>query len=205
MRIKSPETKARLLQVAEQEFLRHGFRAASLRRMARRAGASTGILYTYFESKDDIFAQLVRPAVTALEARLASEEPEFARARQETGFRPERWFTRNLRFLIELIDRHPVAMKLLFLNADGSAFADYQQSLIDRGTRRSAAVFQRLPRASRFKDQELSLFFVRNLVWFVLHITGEILRQDSGPADIARYEAEVGTFLFRGWKGLVRL
>ena len=53
------ETMRRLLDAAAKEFGERGFHEASVSGITRRAGTALGSFYTYFDSKDAIFAALV--------------------------------------------------------------------------------------------------------------------------------------------------
>jgi AcrR family transcriptional regulator len=52
------ETQARLLNAAEEIFVRDGFEAAQLDEIATTAGRSKGAVYTHFKSKEDLFLVL---------------------------------------------------------------------------------------------------------------------------------------------------
>ena len=54
------ETLERLLDAAAGEFAERGFHEASISGITRRASMALGSFYTYFDSKDAIFAALVR-------------------------------------------------------------------------------------------------------------------------------------------------
>lgn len=54
------ETLRKLLDAAALEFGERGFHEASISGITRRAGTALGSFYTYFDSKDAIFAALVR-------------------------------------------------------------------------------------------------------------------------------------------------
>lgn len=47
-----------ILSAAIQEFLEKGFTSASLRNIAKKAGVTTGALYGYYDSKEDLFEAL---------------------------------------------------------------------------------------------------------------------------------------------------
>ena len=49
------ETRAELIDSAKRAFVRDGFHGASLERIAREAGYSTGAIYWHFSGKDDLF------------------------------------------------------------------------------------------------------------------------------------------------------
>jgi AcrR family transcriptional regulator len=56
LRIK--ETQARLLDAAEEVFVRDGYEGAQLDEIATAAGRSKGAVYTHFKSKEDLFLAL---------------------------------------------------------------------------------------------------------------------------------------------------
>jgi AcrR family transcriptional regulator len=61
-----------ILDAARQLFVRHGFEATSIRAIAAKVGASPGILYHYFEDKQDIMAHLVRETFQEMDKRLSA-------------------------------------------------------------------------------------------------------------------------------------
>jgi AcrR family transcriptional regulator len=56
--LRTRETQSRLLDAAEQVFVRDGFEAAQLDEIAATAGRSKGAVYTHFKSKEDLFLAL---------------------------------------------------------------------------------------------------------------------------------------------------
>lgn len=65
---RSGVTVAAILEASVHILLRHGYRAATTRRIAEKAGVSIGSLYQFFATKDEIFA-------AALEAELIQLRP----------------------------------------------------------------------------------------------------------------------------------
>ena len=53
------ETLRRIHRAAMEEFLEKGFQEASLRRIVKNAGVTTGAFYGYYSSKTAVFAALV--------------------------------------------------------------------------------------------------------------------------------------------------
>lgn len=76
--LRTQETQKRLLDAAEQVFLRNGYEAAQLDEIAARAERSKGAVYTHFKSKEDLFLALfedrTRMAVERLVTALRSCE-----------------------------------------------------------------------------------------------------------------------------------
>ena len=56
--IRTRETQTRLLNAAEEVFVRDGFEGAQLDQIAAKAGRSKGAVYTHFKNKEDLFLAL---------------------------------------------------------------------------------------------------------------------------------------------------
>ncbi len=56
--LRTRETQARLLDAAEEVFVRDGYEGAQLDEIAATAGRSKGAVYTHFKSKEDLFLAL---------------------------------------------------------------------------------------------------------------------------------------------------
>jgi len=52
-----------LLRSGKKQFLAHGFEKASLRKICRDAGLTTGAFYSHFSGKEDLFSSLVEPMI----------------------------------------------------------------------------------------------------------------------------------------------
>lgn len=74
---KIPEEKREtIIRAATAEFSRNGFKAANINVIARKAGISIGSMYTYFESKEDLFLTVVDHGYQVLESVLADVDLE---------------------------------------------------------------------------------------------------------------------------------
>ncbi|GGY26718.1 TetR/AcrR family transcriptional regulator [Paludibacterium paludis] len=59
MRVKSEARRENIARAAMEVFLENGFEAASMSDIARRAGGSKATLYSYFDSKQELFAEVM--------------------------------------------------------------------------------------------------------------------------------------------------
>jgi len=66
------ETQARLLEAAEEIFVRDGFEGAQLDEIAAAAGRSKGSVYTHFKNKEDLFLALFEHRTRASIERLTN-------------------------------------------------------------------------------------------------------------------------------------
>jgi AcrR family transcriptional regulator len=63
--------RERILTAARKCFVEHGFNAASMAEIAATADISVGLIYRYFESKNDIIVAIIEQQLTLLRADLA--------------------------------------------------------------------------------------------------------------------------------------
>jgi len=82
--------RARILDAGIRAFERDGFRRASMNGIATAVGLSSGAIYTYFDSKEDLFLQAFATLVQDEEERLtravAAESTTRAKARLAVDF-----------------------------------------------------------------------------------------------------------------------
>lgn len=127
------KTRRALLDAARGEFGEHGFHAASISGITRRAGVALGSFYTYFPSKEAIFTALVRdmsdqvrdhvaPALRAAPGALAAERAGCAAFIE---------FVRTNKEIYRIIDEAEFV--------DAASFRDHYAGTADRIAQRLAA------------------------------------------------------------------
>lgn len=65
---KNHELDERIIKSARKEFLKHGYRNASLHKIAANAKLTTGALYTRYHGKDDLFKSLIKNVLDQIES-----------------------------------------------------------------------------------------------------------------------------------------
>lgn len=55
------EIRANILTAALEEFYEHGFSSATMRGVAKRAGIPASLIYSYYENKEALFDEVLRP------------------------------------------------------------------------------------------------------------------------------------------------
>ncbi len=99
-------TLRRLLDAAAMEFGERGFHDASISGITRRAGTALGSFYTYFDSKDAIFAALVRDMSQAVATVVSSQVApgSTGTAREREAFAAFLGFAREHKEIYRIID-----------------------------------------------------------------------------------------------------
>ncbi|MFZ5625205.1 MAG: TetR/AcrR family transcriptional regulator [Gemmatimonadota bacterium] len=96
----------KILDAALEVFTELGYERATLQDIVERAGVSKGALYHYFDSKDQLFVDLVRECLGALatagEARIAAADPALSREALLRQHLEEIWSTLQQPHMLEL-------------------------------------------------------------------------------------------------------
>jgi AcrR family transcriptional regulator len=144
-------TRERLLAMAREAFLRDGFARTSVESIAEAAGLSKGAVYSNFESKDELFLEL-------LEAKFAADSEEIGRLAATHGDR-EKLLAAIQRYLEahgDILDFTGVAVEFLSQIERGSAAARRTADLYEaqrQATARLAALASgRAGNDSRLQD-----------------------------------------------------
>ena len=70
MQVLKEDIRGRILTIARQQFEKKGYSKTSMREIAESSSVGVGNIYNYFASKDELFREVVRPVLCALEAML---------------------------------------------------------------------------------------------------------------------------------------
>jgi AcrR family transcriptional regulator len=111
------DTRGRILQAATDEFARHGYDAAGVDRIARRARVNKALIYYYFSNKLGLYHEILRRALAGLVAplRASVEGPGDAVAKLD----------RYVATLVAYLDEHPYLPPIMLRElADGGRHLD---------------------------------------------------------------------------------
>ncbi|HEY5490305.1 MAG TPA: TetR/AcrR family transcriptional regulator [Gemmatimonadaceae bacterium] len=158
------ERPAQILDAALDVFSEHGYAAAKLDEIARRAGVSKGTIYLYFACKDELFKALVKDIIGA---QLTSVEQfptppsaalELERAlRRHWSFVTQPRFDGWFRILVAELPKHPELLEF------------YNGEVIDRAWAMLERIVQRGIANGEFRAlaPRLTVGFVNSLI--VMH------------------------------------
>ena len=117
-------TETRILAAAKREFLSNGFAKASLRTICAQAGVTTGALYFWFESKEDLFCRIVQGTVDHLRElgiHLAISEWENISLGVDNDVQ-----------LIEFLYQHREEICLLLEKATGTRYEGFREEIFQQ-------------------------------------------------------------------------
>lgn len=204
MGLEVSNTKEKILEYAKSEFLKKGFKNASLRSISKNAGVTTGAIYGYFKDKDSIFLELVIDFMKGLKNLIIEiEENEMnIEALELLGTKENRSnIVRIHNRYIEYIYDNIESAKLVILCSDGSSAENYIEEISNLITKTDE---KRLKKLSSNKNVEIEEFVLHMLVKFYVTSICELIEHNIKREDALRYMTKISTFFFAGWAEVLR-
>lgn len=131
---KRSETIEKLKKAGKEEFLEYGYQRASLRRICKSAGVTTGAFYFSFESKEALFKAILEPLVNQYEnllGKLMQSEIEDS----GTGVEADK-------AMMQFLLKHKEEAMIIMNGATGSCYEDYHLR-VEEFMRHSFAAYYR--------------------------------------------------------------
>lgn len=193
--VKKEEIKQLILETAAAEFMSKGFNNASIRKIGDIAGVSKSNLYTYFTNKDELFREVVAPALNSIEYYFEiMEKPE--------NFDEDAWSLKYhldmIEGLADFIDEHRDELFLIIFKSFGSSLQQYYNNLIGRYTATSIRNMPYYAERMKFKNRNVSKFFLHNMASSYAGFIKELLMHNIQKDEIVTYGKEFMTHSYCG-------
>ena len=156
-----------ILSAAIQEFLEKGFTSASLRNIAKKAGVTTGALYGYYDSKEDLFEALVGEHYNFLLERFCKAQKEFAEIPPEE--QPNNLTSTSGECMYEMLlyaYEHLNEFKLILCCSEGTRFSKLIDEMVEietKGTHDYLAVLEKIGRPAPPIDERLEHILITGM------------------------------------------
>jgi AcrR family transcriptional regulator len=134
VRQRGQQTRARLLAAAQKVFERDGYLDARVADISAAARVAHGSFYTYFDSKEDIFREIVETVADDVYAALDA---------LDEGTPAERISAANLRH-IELYEQHAIVLGLIEQVGNLAQFSELRRDMRRRSVERAERLIKRL-------------------------------------------------------------
>ena len=189
------------MDAARDEFMKYGFEKASMRSIAQRCGMTAAGLYRHCEDKEDLFDQLVAPAVQRIEKW---QEDHVSRYKDVLSKGKAVWQDSWVDIMREAVYPHMDEYYLLIIKSQGSKYGNYLESMAERSLEEFWSYLpqircfdESIPEISRRELQMLVNAYIKALFDPVAHCYS---REDA----LACLET-VEAFFLPGWKKLTGL
>ncbi len=203
--MKDDAIRQNILECAKEEFLEKGFLDASMRTIARRAGYTTGMLYSRFSDKDEIFRALVDEGAELLYNYYEDVQNEFA------AFEPQRqldemheYVDAKIDNMIDIIYDHFDAFRLIVSKSTGSSYEYYIEKMIAiemKHTDRYIELLQGLNIPVKPIRSDLNHMLASAMFKGIF----EVVAHELPKADAISYIKQIQVFFNAGWDKLFGL
>lgn len=199
------ETKKKIREVGKREFLKKGFKEASLNHIVAEAGFTKGAFYGYYADKAALFEDLVSSAAEGLVNQFkAAQEAHFDLIPEDQAAQSRELSTQYLRHFLDYIYEHFDAFKLILCCADGTKYENYIHDLVELDVARTEQYFTALRNRGRLKgDASPELHHMITSAYFTAVF--ETVVHDMPREKAVGYIEELAVFFNSGWDGLLRM
>ncbi len=123
----------KILESAKKEFLTKGFLDASLQKICTDAGVTTGSIYRRYRGKEELFVDVVKPAIELFE-HLLEDGIEINEQRAIENRMNDSWLESEatVTFWVKEIYKEHESVKILLSGADGTMYANFTHDFIEK-------------------------------------------------------------------------
>ncbi|BES64649.1 TetR/AcrR family transcriptional regulator [Gottschalkiaceae bacterium SANA] len=184
----------RIQECAMKEFLAHGFKDASLRRIATNAETATGSIYTRFKDKGGLFDSLVAESYEAFKTHFDHEETLFFAAEKYRNIERMMEFSNEvMEKNLDMIYQYPREFKLLITCSAGTKYENIIDEFVDYEVE-STKKFLEVIGNKRYLAGEISDEFLHIISNSYLNGFFEIIRHDMPEEKGRKYLMDFGKF-----------
>ena len=199
MAIKQITTLQMIHEAAKAEFLEKGFQSASLRKIVKTVGMTTGAFYGYYKSKEELFAALVSEHYEFIIERFKKAQQDFADLPYEQ--QPEVMGDVSGVCMFDILYyayEHLEECKLILCCSEGTKFDRLIDEMVEievEGTHAYQRVLEKLGRPSKEIDPQLEHILITGM----FHTFFELMIHEMPLIDAENYVKEMREFYTAGW------
>ncbi len=203
MKFKDEEAVGQILECAKEEFMQKGFADASMRTIAEKAGFTTGMLYSRFADKNELFSALVKEGADKLYSYFSDVQEEFAEfpATQQVA-EMQTYTSSKMRTVIDIIYEYFDTFKLIVCHSAGSSYDRYIDRMIEYETD-STERFMRVLQENGTLVKTVRRDINHMLASALFNGIFEVVAHDFPKEDALEYVNAVCDFFFAGWQRLL--
>ena len=183
-------SKELIIRAGKQEFLKYGYKGASLRNICKQAGVTTGAFYFQFENKEQLLDEILRPVITYFSAMVQKSTMEEFEGESSSADGDEQ--------MLEMLWNYKEECQILLEGTAGTAYEKVFEEL-QEGLRQGFLLFFGKYGISDV-DEKLLDAIVRMRVESYL----TIIRKEYTLEETKKLARQIGIYCDAGFEALVR-
>lgn len=203
MRVLKDDIRRRILAAAGEQFGRKGYSKTSMREIAGAVGVGVGNIYNYFAGKDELFREVVRPVLHAMEAML--QEHHGIRGEDVMSMRSEKYLKTCIDEYVSLIDTHRDLLEILLFRAQGSSLERFRESYTDRSTELVKAWFAAMKKKYPNINTSVSDFIIHLHTVWMFTLFEELLMHAVPRGEMESILHDYILFEIQGWRAIIKV
>lgn len=192
-----------LIEESKKEFIKNGFKGASLRRIAENAGVTTGALYAHFTDKNHLFQCVVEATALAYDAIILDAQKLY-RQKVKGQEIEKMWDVSNHSIfqIIDLIYLDKPLFNLLLFHSEGSSYGNFFEKIVQDGVDEAKTFFQWMSQMgfSINTVDEVELYILSRANYSAMY---EIVKKDMIKEEAMAYMNTVIDFFRAGWRHIL--
>ena len=197
MQVQKEDIRSRVLAAARRQFEMKG------REIAELSGVGVGNIYNYFTNKDELFREVVRPVLCALEAML--QEHHGIRGEDIMMMRSEKYLKSCIDEYVLLIDKHRALMGILLFRAQGSSLERFRENYTDRSTELVKAWFASMQQKYPEINTAVSDFIIHLHTVWMFTMFEELLMHSVPRQEMEAILHDYILFEIQGWRAIIKI
>ena len=203
MQVLKEDIRGRVLAVARQQFGQKGYSKTSMREIAESASIGVGNIYNYFTNKDELFCEVVRPVLNALEAML--QEHHGIRGEDIMMMRSEKYLKSCIDEYVSLIDKHRGLMEILLFRAQGSSLEHFREDYTDCSTELVKEWFSSMQQKHPEINTAVSDFIIHLHTVWMFTLFEELLMHSVSRQEMESILHDYILFEIQGWRAIIQI
>jgi len=199
MKVLKDDKYMAILNAARDEFMTRGYKEASMRTIAQKAGVGLSNIYNYFMNKDDIYLAIVKPARDEIFRFITEQHTE-----EHINYNTIATFGHNeeaVEYYIDLIDKYKAELHLLLYRSEGSSMSNFRDKFTDHLSQISCD-YMEIEKKLYPQSRKISYFFIHAISSWMVSVVGEIITHDIERKEMREFFREYFQFEFAGWRAL---
>lgn len=183
-------SKELIIRAGKQEFLKYGYKGASLRNICKQAGVTTGAFYFQFENKEQLLDEILRPVITYFSAMIQKSTMEEFEGESSSADGDEQ--------MLEMLWNYKEECQILLEGTAGTAYEKVFEEL-QEGLRQGFLLFFGKYGISDVDEKLLDVIVGMRVESYLT-----IIRKEYTLEETKKLARQIGIYCDAGFEALVR-